>query len=122
MILEALTTTVMMLIILFLLPFVERAILPHASPSTHHLFIEALSISGQFIANIYDICMRNKVTIEKLHLQAVKESETLGIICRIPSEESQPKSLANCAHYQNVSPSRQTCIALMVVTTPWKAQ
>jgi putative Mg2+ transporter-C (MgtC) family protein len=94
MILEALATTVMMLIILFLLPFVERAILPHASSSTHHLFIEASSISGQFIANIYDICMRNKVTIEKLHLQAVKESETLGIICHIPSEESLAKVIS----------------------------
>jgi len=94
MILVALATTVMMLFILFLLPFVERTILPRASSSTHHLSIEATSISGQFIASIYDICTRNKVTIEKLHLQAEKESEALGIICRIPSEESLAKVIS----------------------------
>jgi putative Mg2+ transporter-C (MgtC) family protein len=104
MILEALATTVMMLFILFLLPFVERTILPRASSSTHHLSIEASSsISGQFITTIYDICMRNKVTIEKLHLQAEKESEVLGIICRISSEESLAKVISEMRALPEVS-------------------
>jgi putative Mg2+ transporter-C (MgtC) family protein len=85
MLLEAVVTTVLVLFILVVLPFIERAIVPHPSSSIHHLHIEATSISSQFIASIYDICTRNQVTIEKLHLQAQKEGEALGLICRIPA-------------------------------------
>ena len=91
MILAALATTVMMLFILFLLPFVEDAIWHRASLSMRHIDIKASSVSGQFIASIYEICSRNKVTIENLHLQSEKEGETLGLICRIPSEGSLAK-------------------------------
>lgn len=86
MILAALVTTLMALVILFLLPLAEGAILPHISTSTHHLHIEASSVQGQLIANIYNICSSNKITIEKIHLQAGKEAETLEFICRVPSE------------------------------------
>jgi putative Mg2+ transporter-C (MgtC) family protein len=86
MILAALATTVMMFFVLVLLQLAERAILPRTSWSTQHLQIEAPSVSGQFIATIYDICTRNKVSIENLHLHAEKEGEALELICRIPSE------------------------------------
>lgn len=85
MILAALSTTVMMLFILILLPFVERAILHHASFSTHHIHIEATSVSGQFIAIIYEICIQNKVKIEKIHLQVEKNGDAIELICRVPS-------------------------------------
>jgi putative Mg2+ transporter-C (MgtC) family protein len=102
MILAALATTVMMLFILFLLPLVEGAILPHASSSMRHIVIKASSVSGQFIACIYEICSRNKVTIEKLHLQAEKEGEALGLICRIPSEGSLAKVISELRQLSEV--------------------
>ena len=61
MILEALVTTGMVLVILFLLPLGERAILPSPSSNVRHLRIKAASISGQFIADIYETCTRNKI-------------------------------------------------------------
>jgi len=91
MILPALATTVMMFFVLVLLQLAERAIVPRSSSSTQHLQIESPSVSGQFIATIYDICTRNKISIEKLHLHAEKEGEALELICRIPSEGTLTK-------------------------------
>jgi putative Mg2+ transporter-C (MgtC) family protein len=94
MILPALATTVMVFFVLVLLQFAERAIVPRSSSSTQYLQIEAPSVSGRFIATIYDICSRNKVTIEKLHLHAEKEGEALELICRIPSEGTLSKLIS----------------------------
>ena len=94
MLLPALVTTGMILFILFLLPLAERAILPRASSNTHHLHIEATSISGQFIASIYDICIHHKVTVEKLTVHPEQESEAIGIICRTPDQETLSKVIA----------------------------
>jgi putative Mg2+ transporter-C (MgtC) family protein len=91
MILAALVTTGMMLFILFLLPLAEKSILPAPSSNIRHFHIKASSITGQFIADIYDICMRNKVTIEKLSVNSEQESEEIGIICRIPDQETTSK-------------------------------
>jgi putative Mg2+ transporter-C (MgtC) family protein len=91
MIYAALVTTIMMLFILFLLPLAERAILPRGSSSMRHLQIEASSVSGQFIANIYDTCIRNKITIEKLSINPEQEGEEIDIICRIPDQETLSK-------------------------------
>lgn len=102
MILAALATTVLMLFILFLLPLVERAILPRASFSMRYIVIKASSVSGQFIASIYEICSRNKVTIERLHLQSEKEGEALGLICRIPSEGSLAKVISELRQLSEV--------------------
>ena len=91
MILAALVTTLMMLFILFLLPLGERAILPPASSNMRHLHIKAASISGQFISDIYETCTNNKITIEKLTVLPGQEQEEIGIICRIPDQETISK-------------------------------
>ena len=91
MILPALATTVMMFFVLVLLQLADRAIVPRSSSSTQHLQIESPSVSGHFIATIYDICTRNKISIEKLHLHAEKEGEALELIRRIPSEGTLTK-------------------------------
>jgi putative Mg2+ transporter-C (MgtC) family protein len=91
MILAALVTTLMTLFILFLLPLGERVILPPASSKMRHLHIKVTSISGQFIAGIYDTCTRNKIAIEKLTVVQEQEGEEIGIICRIPDQETVSK-------------------------------
>ena len=91
MILAALVTTLLMLFILFLLPLAEKVILPQASSNMRHLHIKASSISGQFLADIYETCTRNKVAIEKLTVIPEQEGEEIGIICRIPDQETISK-------------------------------
>jgi putative Mg2+ transporter-C (MgtC) family protein len=91
MILEALITTGMVLFILFLLPLGERVILPLAPSNMRHLQIKTSSISGQFIADIYETCARNKVVIEKLTIIQVQEGEEIDIVSRIPDQETVSK-------------------------------
>lgn len=91
---EAVTATAMVLFVLFVVPFLENAILPRPSTSPQHLYIDMTSLSGQNIAAVYDICVRNKITIEKLHLQTQKEGEPLELICRIPNEGALAKAIS----------------------------
>lgn len=91
MFLEAVVTTVLVLFILVVLSFVERFFISHPSSSTHHLHIETTSVSGQFIASIYDIYARNKITIEKLTVHPEHDGEAIGIICRIPDSGTLAK-------------------------------
>jgi putative Mg2+ transporter-C (MgtC) family protein len=93
MFLAALVTTLMMLFILFLLPLGEKAILPPASSNMRHLHIKASSLSGQLIEDIYDICTRNKVAIEKLTIIPGKEDQEIGILCRIPDQRTLSKTI-----------------------------
>jgi putative Mg2+ transporter-C (MgtC) family protein len=87
----ALVVTGLMLFILFMLPLGEKAILPPASSNLQHLHIKASSISGQFIADIYETCTLNKVSIEKLTVVPGKEYEEIAIICQIPDQETISK-------------------------------
>jgi putative Mg2+ transporter-C (MgtC) family protein len=88
MILEALVTTGMVLVILFLLPLGERVVLPPPSSNIRHVHIRAAAISGQLISDIYDTCTDNKVIIEKLNVVQEKGENEIGIICRIPNQET----------------------------------
>jgi putative Mg2+ transporter-C (MgtC) family protein len=88
---EAIATTALALFVLALLQVVERSLLRRSSSSVHHLEITASSVSGQFIASVYDICIRNSITIEKLYAYPEQEGETIGLICRVPSDEALTK-------------------------------
>ncbi len=82
-----------MLIVLVLLRFVERAIVPRRIAGTYHLHLNVTSITGQLIASIYDICSRNSVTIQKLSLQSEPEGEVIELICRAPDEGATAKAI-----------------------------
>ncbi|HXX78485.1 MAG TPA: MgtC/SapB family protein [Ktedonobacteraceae bacterium] len=95
MILAALVTTAMVLVILFLLPIGERAVLPPPSSNLRHLHIRVASISGQLISNIYETCTNNKITIERLTIILVEGEDEIGITCRIPDQETLARVIGN---------------------------
>jgi putative Mg2+ transporter-C (MgtC) family protein len=85
---EATATTILTLFVLILLQFLERAIIPRSSSSsTQHLYIEVPFVSSELLASVYNFCMRNKVTIEKLHVHTVQGGEAIELICNVPGEE-----------------------------------
>ncbi len=81
--LEAVVTTVMVLIVLVILHLVEQALFHRHLSSDHHLQIETSSITGQFIASVYSIFARHNLTIDKLHVHPGQEFETIGLLCSI---------------------------------------
>ncbi len=93
MLLEATATTILMLIVLVLLRFMERAILRYGLPGTYHLHLNVTSVTGQLIASTYEICPRNSVIIEKLGIQSEPEGEVIELICRAPGEGAIAKTV-----------------------------
>jgi putative Mg2+ transporter-C (MgtC) family protein len=94
-ILEAIATTTLVLLVLVLLRFVEQALLPHQpSSNLHHLQIEVPSVTGQFISNVYDICSRNNVSIERLKLHPAQAGKAIDLSCRVSSGGTLAKVVA----------------------------
>lgn len=92
--LEAIATTVLVLIVLVLLRFVEQALLPRPPSNLHHLEIEVPSVTGQFIANVYDICSRNDVSIARLKLHPKGDGKAIDLLCRAPGGGNLAKVVA----------------------------
>lgn len=92
--LEAVATTVMVLIVLVVLHLVEQAILRRYMASVHRLQIETSSITGQFIASVYDIFIRNNLTLDKLHVQPGQEYEGIELLCRAPNIDKLTQAIS----------------------------
>ena len=82
--LEATAASILALIILVLLRFVERYILHRQIADAQHLHIEAPFLSGTLLSQVYDTCMQTSVTIESLRVHAERELATIEVICHIP--------------------------------------
>lgn len=84
--LEAIAATALALIVLVLLRYVERLLLPRqfSSSSTQHLHIEATSVTGEFIGTLYDVCTRSNITIEKLGVRTEEGATIIAVACHVP--------------------------------------
>lgn len=80
----AIIVTAMTLIVLHIFPIIQKSLQPTRTPEKRHLLIEATSIAGPFIGNLYDACERAGITIEKLELRSEGEKKTVEIICHAP--------------------------------------
>ena len=83
--LEAIAASILALIILVVLRFVEQYILHRQVSDAHHLHIEVTSLSGPLFSQIYDTCVRTSVTVESLKVHAEQELDTIEVICHIPN-------------------------------------
>ena len=86
--LEAVAGTVMVLIILILLRYVEPMLATHTS-AEHRLHIETTSLADAFVDHVYDACWRCGVTIEALGIRSEQGIDSIKVTCHIPD----PKSL-----------------------------
>ena len=81
----AATATALALIVLIGLRYVEHRLLPPQFYTTnmHHIQVEATSVAGPFIGQVYDACARSHITVETLELHTEKEVETVSVTCQI---------------------------------------
>jgi putative Mg2+ transporter-C (MgtC) family protein len=80
---EATVTTLLALIVLILLRFLERIIVPHRSSHLHHLRLELTALTGSLLEQIYETCTQAGIAVEKVSAQAEPEGESIHIICRV---------------------------------------
>jgi len=83
--LTAVAATIMALIILILLRYVERIFLLGHSSETQYLHIEATPVSGQLTGQVYDAFARAGITVEKLTVRPDQEVDAVIVACRIPN-------------------------------------
>jgi putative Mg2+ transporter-C (MgtC) family protein len=83
--LEATAASILALMILVLLRFVEQYLLHRQLSDVQHLHIEVASLSGPLFSQVYDTCVRTSVTIESLKVHAEQELDTIEVICHIPN-------------------------------------
>jgi len=65
--------------------------LPRQTATTQRLQIEAASMAGQLIGQVYDTLMHVDIHIKTLDLRAEQEGEVLQIICTIPDTATLAK-------------------------------
>ncbi len=77
----AVAATVLELLALIVLRYVERLLLPAQFESRPHIRIEATPIGGELIGQVYDILSRAGISAEKLEIGLEQESKILQIAC-----------------------------------------
>jgi putative Mg2+ transporter-C (MgtC) family protein len=80
---EATATTLLALVVLILLRFLERIIVPYRSSHLHHLRLELTSLTGSLLEQIYETCTQASIAVEKVSAQAEPEGESIHIVCRV---------------------------------------
>lgn len=77
----AVAVTVLTLSVLIVLRLVEWFFWYRKLTSLQHLRLEATTVSGSLIGDIYEACRRAGITIEKLGVQAEKAGAMIEIVC-----------------------------------------
>src|SRR5947209_18760327 len=83
--LEAVTGTIMALIVLILLRYVEPLLVSRLPSAEHRLHIETSSLADSFIDRVYEACAHSGVTIKGLGIHSEQGIDTIKIACRIPN-------------------------------------
>jgi len=83
--LEAIAATLLALIILILLRFVEHFLLRGRSSSLFHIRIETTDSAGELVSKLYSTCIQKNIIIEKLSMHLEQEREMITLVCRTRS-------------------------------------
>ena len=95
MLVAAIVTTVLVLLVLVALRFVEIAILPHKQENRQHIEVEVEEVTGQVIASIYETCAASHVAIEKLHISTMPDKTSIELLCQADSAPALGKAIGS---------------------------
>ncbi|HEY6540411.1 MAG TPA: MgtC/SapB family protein [Ktedonobacteraceae bacterium] len=95
MLVEAIVTTVLVLVVLVVFRVVELAILPRKQANRQRIEIETEAITGQLIANIYETCTASQVTIEKLQINTTPDDTSIDLLCQAESAAALGKAIGS---------------------------
>ena len=85
---EAIGATILALVVLIGLRIIERNFLRQRAPHIQHIRIEATSVTGQFLSEVYNICAQPGLTIQKLGVRTGREIETVELSCQVANTAS----------------------------------
>jgi putative Mg2+ transporter-C (MgtC) family protein len=84
---EATLTTLLALLVLVGLHYVETKLLPSRRTHTQFLHLDVSSISGPLLEQLYEMCKLHDVEIEKIDIQSGEKSNSIDLHCRFQDQE-----------------------------------
>lgn len=93
--LEAITTTLLALIVLVALRYAEKRFVTTAAAGQQHIRIEANPVNGALLAKVYETCARNEISVDKLRLQSEESTEVIGLSCHTTHAAALANALAD---------------------------
>ncbi len=100
---EAIATTVLALGVLILLRFVERFLLRNRPSSLFHITIGTTATAGELIGQVYNSCLHNSVTIEKVEIHSAQERVTITLACHVKNATSLTQAIEALHTLPNVN-------------------
>ncbi len=77
----AVLVTVLALVVLVLLRYVERFLSLKRSPDVQHIHVEAVGVEKQLVSAVYDTCTSKGLLVQRIEVHAVQGTESLDITC-----------------------------------------
>lgn len=93
--LEAITTTLLVLIVLVALQYAEKRLVPTTAAGQQHIHIEVNPVNGALLAKVYETCARYEIGIDKLRLHSEESTEVIGLSCHTTNAGALANALAD---------------------------
>jgi uncharacterized membrane protein YhiD involved in acid resistance len=93
MILEAITATVLAMIVLVGWRWLENRIFPNPPTSTHRLRIEATSASGELLEGITALCAQLNIALQHLEVRPKHDAALVELTCQVPTDATLAQAL-----------------------------
>jgi len=77
----AVLVTVLALVVLVLLRYVERLLSLKRAPDVQHIHVKAVGAEKQLVSAVYDTCTNKGLLVQKIEVHAEQGTESLDIIC-----------------------------------------
>lgn len=92
---EALVTTVLVMLVLVVFRIIEQLILPRGQVNSQHIEVETAEVTGQLISDIYETCTALHVAIEKMHINTSPDGTTIEMLCQADSAATLGKAIGS---------------------------
>lgn len=113
--LEAISVTVLALIVLALLRPVERRLFPRRVPHTLQLRLDPATAMEEVLGPVGEICRSAHVQLDSMRLHAGRQGDLLTLTCRITDQETLMRA---AAHLRRVAGVTDLTINLRDVAPP----
>ncbi len=117
----ALATTVLGLIVLIALHFVERLLLPRQFEDKQRIRVEAKPVGGQLIGQVYDVLDRAGVRVGSLDVRSEQETGILQIACSVSDNKALVQAISELRALPGVQ-AVNTSIDAQALTAAKRAQ
>lgn len=102
MIVEALTTTILALIVLIGLRWLEHRLHTHGTSQSHQLRIQATEVTGPLLEAISTACTSAGIPLRRLEVHAVEAGVQVEVVCQVPRRATFAQTISQIQNLPGV--------------------